>query len=265
MGYQGDLSRRSHAQNAKQPAISATAAPKYAATLGMNRLRGAGNDGLKNAQRLLRPIGLPFLEVTLNLTHRVGHVSETEHRDPSRSGEGVKGSGLHLDGENATGAGGLYSRCRLAERRVGGPTRTNASPQPATVQGRPGDLDKTGIGLRELGGSRVMVARALVSESAVDDNEVGSHPSRDDLPCRREADQEAAPARKQFLCHEYGERSPHGAADDPDGLVAESKRKQIGVVAGPCLEVPGLTRRLKPTDDVAIRIENTNRWYIHSR
>ena len=81
-----------------------------------------------------------------------------------------------------------------------------------------------------------MVARPFIAQGAVDHDEVRWLPRRDNLTRRGEANQELAPAGKQFLSYEDGKGRANDPAYNPDPVAAEVERVEFRVIAGPTRE-----------------------------
>jgi hypothetical protein len=107
-----------------------------------------------------------------------------------------------------------------------------------------------------------MVAGPLIAQGAVDDDKVGRRSGWSDLPGRGQAHQQLAAAREQLFRDEDSERRAYRAADDTDGLVPERKRIEPRVVARPALEDLRLAGLPETAHDVAVRIENADRWDV---
>ena len=119
----------------------------------------------------------------------------------------------------------------------------------------PGQLD---IRLAVLGRRQVMVARTLVAQRAVDDNEVRWSLHRSDLASRSHTDEKPAARREQLFGDQDRKRGANGAADDAVFAPFVMKPVEIRVVAGPtgmAVSMPGSTQ---VPHDVAIWIENTD-------
>ena len=72
------------------------------------------------------------------------------------------------------------------------------------------------IRIGEAGRWQIVVARALIAESPVDQDEVRGVAKRRNLPCGGDADQELASAGKHLLGEQHGKRRADGAADHPE-------------------------------------------------
>ena len=81
-----------------------------------------------------------------------------------------------------------------------------------------------------------MVAGPLISQRAIDHDEVRRLPCRHNLTRRGEANHELAPAGKQFLSYKDCEGCTNDAANDPDPMAAEIERVEFGVITWPTCE-----------------------------
>ena len=104
-----------------------------------------------------------------------------------------------------------------------------------------------------------MVAGPLIAQRAVDHDEVGRLPRRENLTRRGEANHELAPAGKQLLSNKDGEGRTNDPANNSDTVAAEVERIEFGVIARPTCERlcrPGAPQR---AHQVAIRVQNADR------
>ena len=104
-----------------------------------------------------------------------------------------------------------------------------------------------------------MIARSLVAQRAVDQDEIGRRPDRIDLAGRRNANEQPAAGREELLGDQHGEGCADRAADDPDLADAiEIEGKKLGMVAGPpFMDAPG-AGPLEVTDDITVRIKHAD-------
>ncbi len=156
--------------------------------------------------------------------------------------EGVERRSLHLDGENPFGARRRDSLGRFAERGVGRPARTHDAAMVQRRQGFGRRRHQFRVRFGKLGGRRVVVARSLIAQAAIDDDEVGRRPCRGNLPCGSQGHQQTATAGEQFLCDKDREGRADDAAHNSDLMRAQRERVEVGVVAGPALKGLRLTR-----------------------
>ena len=87
-----------------------------------------------------------------------------------------------------------------------------------------------------------MVARALVAEGRLDEDEVGRRPQGLDLPRRGDADQEFAAGREHLLGHQHRVGRADRATDDADRAPGFLEPVKDAVVAGPVRIGPGPRR-----------------------
>ena len=88
-----------------------------------------------------------------------------------------------------------------------------------------------------------------------------SRPGRDDLPGRRQADQQAASACEQFFRHQNRKGGSHRPADDTDRLATCLEAVQLGVVAGPAGKTRDFSAGAQGSDEVAIRVQDADARY----
>jgi hypothetical protein len=132
----------------------------------------SASDCIDNAERRNGPVRLALLEVA-RLAHQVGDMGEAQHRLPASASKGVKRSSLHLDGKNALRTRRLDGLPDFAIGRVGGPRCAGLHQFPCAGE-RLGDCrDKRWVGLGIVGSRQVMAACVLVSQRALDKDEVG--------------------------------------------------------------------------------------------
>jgi len=103
-----------------------------------------------------------------------------------------------------------------------------------------------------------VVARPLVAERAVDENEVRRVVPRRDLSRGGDAHEEPAAGGEQLLGDEDGKRRSDRASDDPELLAVSLEPVEVRVVAGPRLVFSRRARRRQVTDDVPVRIEDAD-------
>jgi len=145
---------------------------------------------------------------------------------------------------------------------IGGPACADDGAKPGGGDGVGRSTHESGIGLAVFGGGGVMVARALVAQGAVDDDEVRGRSGRHDLSGRCDAQQQAAPAGKQFLRDQDSGRRADGAANDPGRLARERRSVELGVIAGPAVERFGSPLSPQLANHIAVRIEDADRGHI---
>src|SRR5215471_20931829 len=143
------------------------------------------------AQRTGTPISLPFFEITLVDGHLVRDMGKAQDRLPACPRKRVKPGRFHLDGEDVAGATALYGRSGLAERRISCPTGAASDALPGCRQCISCRVDKPLIGRRELRRRKIVIARALVPQGALNQDEVRGWCVFHDLPGGSHADQEA--------------------------------------------------------------------------
>src|SRR5262249_27422414 len=117
----------------------------------------------------------------------------------------------------------------------------------------------------ELRGVRIVVARAFVAQRSTDDDEIRRRLGRDNLSCRRHAQQQPAAAREQLLRNQDRERRAHRAADDADGPPGKRERIEFRVVARPRQKWLCRARAPEVADNVAIGVEDADRRHIGRR
>lgn len=104
-----------------------------------------------------------------------------------------------------------------------------------------------------------MVARAFVPECLFDEHEIGRRPDGDNLPSRRDADQQLAARDEELFCQQDRERTADRAANDAEVHSTALAAVKRCVVASPDGIVFGLMTLQQVRDDVAVRIEDTHR------
>ena len=103
-----------------------------------------------------------------------------------------------------------------------------------------------------------MVARALVAQRAIDDNEVRWSLHRSDLASRSHTDEKLAARREQLFGDQDRKRGANGAAHDTVFAPFVMKPVEIRVVAGPTGMAVSMPGSKQVPYDVAIWIENTD-------
>jgi len=78
-----------------------------------------------------------------------------------------------------------------------------------------------------------VIARPLVAQRALDQDEVGRRAHRHDLAGRRHADEEPAPRSEELLGDKHGEGCANRAADDTELELCLAEAVELGVIAGP--------------------------------
>ena len=81
------------------------------------------------------------------LSHGVGHMRDAKDVGIAHLGEGIERRGLHLDRKNAALFGIVDGLGGLAERRIGGPGRTDDGPQAGGLERTVGQRHQCGRGL----------------------------------------------------------------------------------------------------------------------
>jgi hypothetical protein len=119
-------------------------------------------------------------------------------------------------------------------------------------------LKQAGAGVGVFRWRGIVVARPLVAKRALDDNKIWGNPCCDDLPRRRQADQQAASAGEKLFSHQNGERSADRAPDDADLPSGEAEDIEFGVIAWPTFERLGTACSAKMAHKVAVGIEQAN-------
>jgi hypothetical protein len=176
------------------------------------------------------PSASPFSKILLGDRNGVGDVCETEHLAFGGVREGVKRSGLHLDGQDAFGPGGSNCLFRFPKWRVGGPARADMKCNAALLEPVHCGGDESRVDFAVVGRRRVVIAR---TQRAIDHYEIRKASGRHDLTRRCQIDEEATPAGEQLLCQEDGKGRADDAADDADAPVRQGEGIQIGVITGP--------------------------------
>jgi hypothetical protein len=87
-----------------------------------------------------------------------------------------------------------------------------------------------------IGRLSVVVARALVAQSAVDYHKVRGWSGRYNLAGRTQAQQQATPAGEELLSYQDGERRTERASDDAYDLSSQVQHIKSWVVAWPSRE-----------------------------
>lgn len=77
------------------------------------------------------------------------------------------------------------------------------------------------------------MARSLVAQRTVDEDEVRSLSGWHDLTGGGDADEELAARGEQFLGDQHGERCANGAPQDADHLPLQLQFVELGVITGP--------------------------------
>src|SRR5215471_15869802 len=100
-----------------------------------------------------------------------------------------------------------------------------------------------------------MIARALITQSPIDQHEIGWRCDRHDLSGGCHADQKSAAGGKKLLRDEHGEGCADGAADDAKALTRMLEFVQVCVIAGPSLRTTSASGSDEYAHDIAVRIE----------
>src|SRR5258708_13320473 len=137
------------------------------------RLMQSCDDALQEGKGIAGAVGLALFEVRAALSHRVGHMSQTENRNADGLREGVKCCCLHLDPKNSLLSGRLNRLIRLAKRRIRGPGGADHHAWSVSRNGLPPCFDKPWGSLGECCSECEMVARPLSHLLATDINQTG--------------------------------------------------------------------------------------------
>src|SRR5258708_26671831 len=178
------------------------------------RLMQSCDDALQEGKGIAGAVGLALFEVRAALSHRVGHMNQRENRNADGLREGVKCCCLHLDPKNSLLSGRLNRLSRLAKRRIRGPGGADHHAWSVSRNGLRRCFDKPWVSLGEFGSGCVVVARPLVAQRAIDNNEIGRRARRHDLTCRCEAEQKPTAAREQFFRDQDRERGAHDPSNN---------------------------------------------------
>ena len=189
---------------------------------------------------------------------------EAKHGGVARAGEGVERGRLHLHRQHTLLARAFDRRGSLTKWCIRGPACSDEGLQAVLLKGPPGHGDKLRVGIGELGGWRIVIARSLVAQRPLDDHEIGRGAGRNDLAGGGEAEQQATAAGEQLLGDQDGERRADDAADDADRLSGEAEGIELSVIAGPGLERLRASRRLEAAENVAVGVEDAHRRHIGS-
>jgi len=92
---------------------------------------------------------------------------------------------------------------------------------------------KFGVDVAEQARRHVMIARSLVAQRALDQDEIGRLAYQGDLARRGDADQEPATRGEHLLGHQYGIGRSDRAANDAEALAGVLEAVHFAVVAGP--------------------------------
>lgn len=130
--------------------------------------------------------------------------------------ESVERGGLHLDGENSLVATTGDGRGRLAKGCVGRPGAAALDRQAVGGERSRRRVDEVRIGLGVSGRRQVVIARPLVADGPIDEDEVGRRSDGSDLTRRRDTQQDLAARGEQLLGDEDGERRTDDTADQPE-------------------------------------------------
>ena len=103
-----------------------------------------------------------------------------------------------------------------------------------------------------------MITRSLITQGAVNHNEIWRLPGRRDLTCGSDADQQVATAGEKFLRNEYSERCTYRATNNTDNLCANCECIEFGVITRPVVRWVCLTGSLKTADNVAVRVQDAD-------
>jgi hypothetical protein len=119
-------------------------------------------------------------------------------------------------------------------------------------------IQQDAVGRAELRCRQVVIARPLVAQRALDQDEVRRRLQRRDLPRRCNADEQATSGSEQLFRDQHGEGCADGAADYADRQAAVFEEMEIGMVAGPAVMATHPPLPLELADDVAVRIQQAD-------
>src|SRR5262249_1482857 len=105
----------------------------------------------------------------------------------------------------------------------------------------------------------IVVARALVAQGAINDDEIGRLAGWSNLPGRRKAQQEAATAGEKLFRHKNRKRRTNRAADNSHGRAFQRECIEVSVIARPWVERRSPPALSQSPDHVTVGIENADR------
>ena len=126
-------------------------------------LMPGASDGSEQCNGVMRAAGFAFFEVVSGHSHGVGDMSKAENGAVAGLGKGVKGSGFHLYGVDALGAGGVDRGFGFAVGGVGGPGGALDDAQLGGGEAARGEGKKGSVGSGEAGGGEIMEAGTFVA------------------------------------------------------------------------------------------------------
>jgi drug/metabolite transporter (DMT)-like permease len=228
-------------------------------------LQCAGCDCFEQCQSIGSSVELTLFEILLDPSHDIGDGSEAEHPHSGGAREGIERGGFHFDREHAFRSGRLNSLCGFSERGIRGPARSDNARNIFVLQRLTGHFNEHRIGLGIVRSGRVVIARSLIAQRAVDDDEIWRPSCPGDLTRGCEAHQESAAAGKQLFRDQDGKGGTHGATHDADGLPGEREFVELAVITGPSFEWMRVARTPQPANNVAVGIENAHPRYFDER
>jgi hypothetical protein len=107
-----------------------------------------------------------------------------------------------------------------------------------------------------------MVAGSFVAQRPFDDDEIRRFAGGDDLPSRRQADQQATAARKQLLGDQNGEGCSNDPSNDANLPSGKGEYIELGVVTWPAREALCAPGPPKVAHDISVRIEKANGGHV---
>src|SRR5262249_4539563 len=111
----------------------------------------------------------------------------------------------------------------------------------------------------------VVIARPFIAQGAVNDDEIRRVSSRDYLAGRGQTDERAASASEKLFRDQYRKRRANYAAKNANRLSAKGEGVEIGMIAGPSVEALCVPGSFEASQDVAVRIEDTDWRHIDDR
>src|SRR6266404_800332 len=189
--------------------------------------------GRYDVQRGGTTVGLALFEITLADRHLVGDMGKAQDRFAAGLGECIEACRLHFDREDVACAAALDGGGRLAEGCINRPAGASVNRLRYGPEGVHRGLDEPFSGVDEICRRQVVVARALIAQSPVDQDEIGRRSPLNELAGRSHADQKPAARDKQLLGEQHGVGGADGAADDPEAFSRMLEFIEIRVVARP--------------------------------
>src|SRR5260370_2840849 len=186
-------------------------------------------------------------------------MGETDHGPLPGCRRGIKGGGFHLDGEDARLAAEVDRLGSLPKWRVGRPGRTTVHAATGASKCSCGELDQSRVGFRVRGGREIMIAGALVSQSALDQDVVGRPSYVGDLPGGRDIHQQLASGHEELRGDRKRKRAADDMPDDAETNIAGGPFPHPRVEAGPALAWGRSAHPSHVGYNVAIRIDHADR------